>query len=71
MYKTTWFIKDIIDNTNTKIELVYYHFGKNPMFPSWYMKENHAYEIEMIWHFKLLKTLPLFLKCLTHHYIIK
>ena len=69
MYKTIWKIKDIVDSAET--ELTYYHFGKNPQFPAWYREENHIYEIEMIWNFKLLKTLPLFIKCLTHYYIIK
>ena len=69
MTKTTWYITDETDNTIT--ELTYYHFGKEPKFPSWYMEENHVYTIEMIWNFKLLKTPTLFLKCLTNFYIIK
>lgn len=69
MYKTIWAIKDVISNIET--ELTYYHFGKNPQFPTWYMEENHVYEIEMIWNFELLKTFSLFIKCLTHYYIIK
>lgn len=69
MTKTTWHITDETDNIKT--ELTYYHFGKEPKFPSWYMEENHVYTIEMIWNFKLLKTPALFLKCLTHFYIIK
>ncbi len=69
MYKTIWTIKDVIDNTET--ELTYYHFGKNPKFPSWYMEENHVYEIEMLWNFKLIHTPTLFFRCLTGFYIIK
>lgn len=69
MTKTTWHITDETDNTKT--ELTYYHFGKEPKFPSWYMEKNHVYTIEMIWNFKLLKTPALFLKCLTNFYIIK
>lgn len=69
MTKTTWIITDL--NENIKTELTYYHFGKKPKFPSWYMKEGKAYEIEMIWNFKLIHTPKLFFKCLTHFYIIK
>lgn len=69
MTKTTWIITDL--NENIKTELTYYHFGKEPKFPSWYMEEGKAYEIEMIWNFKLLRTPKLFFKCLTHFYIIK
>lgn len=69
MTKTTWTIIDETDNTKT--ELVYYHFGKEPKFPSWYMEKGHNYNIEMVWNFKLLKTPKLFFKCLTHFYIIK
>lgn len=69
MTKTTWMIID--ETTNTKTELVYYHFGKEPKFPTWYMEAGHSYIIEMIWNFKLLKTPKLFFKCLTHFHIIK
>ena len=69
MTKTTWIITDLDENIKT--ELTYYHFGKEPKFPSWYMEEGHAYQIEMIWNFKLLRTPKLFFKCLTHFYIIK
>ena len=68
MYKTTWAIK--IDDVET-VELVYYHFGKTPKFPSWYMEENHWYEIEMIWNFKLITSVKTFCKCLFHDYIIR
>lgn len=68
MYKTTWMIID--ETEDTKIEFTYYHFGKEPRFPSWYMEENHVYIIEMIWNFKLLTTPALFFKCLSHHYKI-
>lgn len=69
MTKTVWMIIDETDNTKT--ELTYYHFGKDPKFPTWYMEENHIYTIEMIWNFKLVKIPKLFFKCLTHYYIIK
>jgi len=69
MTKTVWMIIDEI--TNTKTELTYYHFGKKPKFPTWYMEEGHSYIIEMIWNFKLLKTPKLFFRCLTHYYNIK
>ena len=69
MTKTTWMIID--ETTNTKTELTYYHFSKEPKFPSWYMKEGKAYEIEMIWNFKLIHTPKLFFRCLTHFYKIK
>ena len=69
MYKTIWMIYDIESETET--EFTYYHFGKNPQFPTWYMEENHVYEIEMFWHFKLIYTFEMFFKCLTHYYIIK
>ena len=71
MYKTTWMIKDESDAGTFKIELTLYHFGKNPKFPSWYMEENHSYEIEMIWNFHLIARPAIFFKCLTHQYIIK
>ena len=54
MYKTVWMIKSLTKNTTT--ELTWYHFGKEPKFPSWYMEEGEAYEIEMIWNFKLIHT---------------
>lgn len=66
MYKTIWSIIDETDGTKT--DFTYYHFGKEPRFPSWYMEENHVYSIEMSWHFKLLTTPALFFKCLFHHY---
>ena len=68
MYKTVWMIKDSVDNIKT--ELTYYHFSKIPKFPSWYMEENHTYEIEMIWNLKLIYTPALFFRCLTGFYII-
>lgn len=67
MYKTTWTIK--IDDTET-VEFTYYHFGKTPRFPSWYMEENHWYEIEMLWNFKLIFSIKTFCKCLFHNYYI-
>ena len=68
MYKTIWAIK--IDGTET-VELTYYHFGRTPRFPSWYMEEGYWYEIEIIWHFKLIMSVKTFCKCLFHNYIIK
>lgn len=69
MTKTVWIIID--ETTNTKTELTYYHFGKEPQFPAWYMEADHVYTIEMIWNFKLCNTFKIFLKCLTHSYVIK
>lgn len=69
MARTTWLITDFSENSKT--ELIYYHFGKEPKFPTWYMKENHIYQIKMTWNFKLLWNLKLFFKCLTHSCIIK
>ena len=69
MYKTIWRIKDTIENDIT--ELTWYHFGKEPKFPTWYMEENKIYEIEMLWNLKLIFTPTLFFKCLTHFYKIK
>lgn len=69
MTKTTWMIID--ETTNTKTELTYYHFGKEPKFPSWYMEEGKVYEIEMVWNLKLIHTPKLFFRCLTHFYKIK
>lgn len=68
MTKTTWIIIDKTDNTET--ELTYYHFSKEPKFPTWYMEEGHIYSIEMLWNIKLIKSLSIFFKCLVHHYII-
>ena len=69
MYKTIWNILDETDNCETI--LVYYHFGKNPKFPTWYMEENHSYSIEMEWNVKLVNNLEIFMKCLFKSYIIK
>lgn len=69
MYKTVWMIKSLTKNTTT--ELTWYHFGKEPKFPNWYMEEGEVYEIEMIWNFKLIHTPKLFFRCLTHFYTIK
>lgn len=67
MYQTIWFIKDELHSS----ELTYYHFGKKSKFPTGYMKANEVYEIEMIFNFKLIYTLKIFFKCLTHCYYIK
>ena len=69
MYKTIWGIKDVTENVF--IELIYYHFGKEPKFPTWYMEEEKVYEVEMFWNLKLLYTPKIFFKCLTHSYKIK
>ena len=66
MYKTVWLIINETDSTETKF--TYYHFGKEPKFPSWYIEENHIYSIEMIWNLKLVITPSIFFKCLFHHY---
>lgn len=66
MYKTVWSIFD----GNNKTKLTWYHFKKEPRFPSWYMQEDFSYEIEMIWNLKLVFTPKIFLKCLFHKYII-
>lgn len=67
MYKTTWTIT--IDDGET-ITLKYYHFGKSPKFPADYMEENHVYEIEMTWNFKLIISFRTFFKCLFHDMVI-
>ena len=69
MYKTVWMIKSLTENITT--ELTWYHFGKEPKFPSWYMEEGETYEIEMIWNLKLIYTPKMFFRCLTHFYKIK
>ena len=69
MYKTIWMIKSLTENITT--ELTWYHFGKDPKFPTWYMEESKTYEIKMIWNIKLLHTPKLFFRCLTHFYKIK
>ena len=69
MRKTIWLIVDETEQTVTK--LTYYHFGKDPKFPSWYMESNHEYKIETLFSFELVKTIKLFFKCLTHFYIIE
>lgn len=66
MYKTIWLIND-----GNRTEFTYYHFGKEPKFPSWYLQEGIAYEIEMVWNLKLARSLKVFIKCLFHEYIIK
>ena len=69
MYKTVWMIKDLEDNIKT--ELTWYHLGKEPQFPTWYMEADKIYEIEMLRNNKLIFTFNIFIKCLTHTYIIK
>lgn len=67
MYKTIWFIND----EKSKIELTYYHFGKEPKFPTWYMQEYIVYEIEMAWNLELIHTPKAFFECLFHKYVIR
>ena len=68
MYKTVW----QINYENFKTELTYYHFGKEPKFPSWYMQEeNTTYEIEMVWNLKLVYTPKMFFKCLFRDWLIR
>lgn len=55
MRKTQWYIFN--ETTNTETELTYYHFRTIPKFPAWYMEEGYVYTIEMMFSFKLLKTL--------------
>lgn len=69
MYKTIWSIVDTTEHCTTI--LTFYHFGKNPRFPAWYFEEDHTYEIEMLWNFKLLRSFDIIFKCLTHFYIVK
>jgi len=69
MTKTVWFIVDEMDGVST--ELTYYHFGKEPQFPAWYLEANHLYTIEMLWNLNLVVNFKTFFKCLTHSCIIK
>lgn len=68
MYKTVWLITDKTDDTTT--QLTYYHFKREPKFPSWYLEEERIYEIEMLWNLSLVHNPKLFFKCLTHFYKI-
>jgi hypothetical protein len=67
LYKTIWLIEDSEDNTKTKF--TYYHFGKEPRFPTWYFEAQHVYTIEMLWNVKLVCSC--FFKCLFHEYVIE
>ena len=70
MYKTVWAIYHKEDNYTT--ELTYYHFGKEPKFPSWYMiEEGKVYEIEMIWNLRLVCNFETFTDCLFKAWIVK
>lgn len=64
MYKTVW----LINNEELKTEFTYYHFGKKPKFPAWYMKKGIVYEIEMMWNLKLVYTPKMFFSCLFRKY---
>ena len=67
MYKTVW----LINYEEYETELTYYHFGKEPKFPTWYMEAYKVYKIEMIWHLKLIRTPKMFFKCLFREHIIR
>lgn len=68
MYKTVW----QINYEEFQTELTYYHFGKEPKFPSWYMQEEGiTYKIEMKWNLKLVRTPKMFFKCLFRDWIIR
>lgn len=67
MYKTVWLIND----EEFRTEFTYYHFGKEPKFPTWYMQKGVAYEIKMAWNSKLACTPRMFFKCLFHEYVIR
>ena len=72
MYKTIWNIT--LNNEtvkNDKVELTYYHFGKTPKFPKWYINDEYTFTIEMAWNHKIVFTLNTFIKCLTHFFIIQ
>ena len=71
MYKTVWYIEDESNNETIKTEFTFYHFGKNPQFPKWYMEDGHSYIIEMLWNFKLTWRPSILVKCLSHSYTIK
>jgi hypothetical protein len=62
MYKTIWWVTELETHTTKKI--TYYHFGKEPKFPTSYMKEGIAYDIEMCFNFTLVNTPKIFFKCL-------
>ena len=68
MYKTSW----LYETKDAKITIFYYHFGKNPQFPHWYLPESDCdYTIELIASYKLIVSPTIFLKCLFHHCIIR
>jgi hypothetical protein len=67
MYKTIWFI----NYGESKTEFTYYHFGKEPKFPSWYMEEGTTYEIKMVRNLKLRHTFKRFFQCLFHEYEVR
>lgn len=67
MRKTIWLITDEADD---KTELTYYHFGKDPQFPNWYMDKDHSYTIEMMWNCKLLLRWSTLYKCLVNKCVI-
>lgn len=66
MYKTIW----LINTEEFRVEFTYYHFGKEPKFPSWYLQKGIVYKIEMEWNVKLVNTPKMFFKCLFHKTLI-
>lgn len=72
MYKTVWLITDDAEIDKHTTELIYYHFGKAPKFPAWYLKgEPHFYTIKTVWSAKLVNKPSHFFKCLFHHCVIQ
>ena len=67
MYKTIWFI----NYGESKTEFTYYHFGKEPKFPSWYMEEGTTYEIKMVRNLRVRDTPKMFLQCLFREYEVR
>lgn len=61
MYKTKWQVKSELGYITN---VICYHFGKHPHFPTYLLEENETYEITMIWNCKLINTFEIFLKCL-------
>lgn len=66
MYKTIW----LISFNDSKVKLTFYHFGKTPKFPTWYMDDKAVYTVEMLWNFKVVRP-SAFLDCLFHTYKVE
>lgn len=72
MYKTVWIITDNVETGTHTAELTYYHFGKAPKFPTWYLEGvPHFYTIEMALNTKLVNKPSRFFHCLFHHCVIQ